>query len=70
MAKDWKPLKCEKCQKTFLPYSSKQKLCQNPCTTKGKRMTIAEANQAWLNTAEKKPKCKKRDMVHLRFLGN
>lgn len=67
MAKDWKPLVCEKCKKVFIPYTSTQKYCQEPCTA-NKKKTIQQANQAWI--INKKPKTnRQKNLVNLRFLG-
>lgn len=67
MAKKWDRLKCQMCNKFFTPYSSTQKYCQEPCTTKS-NTTIAEINQAWLMRDRRKT-IKRKKQVNLRFLG-
>lgn len=68
MAKDWKPMRCGICNKKFIPYSSTQKYCQEPCTSKG-NTTIEEINRAWLQR-DKRKTIKRKNQIGMRFLGN
>ncbi len=50
-AKEWPIKECKSCKKSFRPYNNSQNYCKNPCTSKP-RLTIEEANKAWVLRSE------------------
>lgn len=58
---------CEKCKKSYQPINGNQRFCQNPCTLRVKKLTIEEANKAWLS--RKEDGRKRSRLVDLRFIN-
>jgi hypothetical protein len=45
---------CVKCDKKFMPVNNTQKFCQDPCSARSTRKTIAELNEGWINRKPRK----------------
>ncbi len=58
---------CDKCKKSYKPINGNQRLCQEPCTMKVKKLTIEEANKAWL--ARDQDRRKRSPLVDRRFVN-
>jgi len=57
--KTWPKKACKQCKQMFLPYTSNQSHCQDPCTARTKK-SIEEINAGWLQRDEdyRKRMCK------------
>lgn len=47
--------RCEQCNQKYYVKTKHQKLCQDPCRSKGK-LSLEEANAAWVKRGKKKYK--------------